>query len=138
MQSLRQTVTIAAPAGAIIETLTDAHAMSRLVGPSRVDNPGTFVWGDSRGELQHAGRDGLRMTWRMDHADWPHGFAGITVTLEPVGAKTRVRLEISGVPGHLVEEVADWWAILWQALQSHLEHRLRPRRLDLVRRRLER
>ncbi len=114
--------------------------MKRLVGPTMTEAKvgGSFRWGESAGTFTRLDREGIAASWRLDAVDWPHGQAGAEIRLTPDGHATKVNLELSGVPGDCAEEVADWWATLWSGMQNHLEHRLRPRRFESVRRILER
>lgn len=123
-QTLRQTVTFAAPPHEVFETLMDPRKHARVTGgPARISRKVGGVFSAFDGELSGTTLELIadrKIVWSWRAADWPAGHhSRATFTLSPAPTGTRLNLRQSGVPAkHAADIRAGWTEYYWKPMKA--------------------
>jgi activator of HSP90 ATPase len=129
-RTIRQTVTLAASAQDVYESLMDSKKHSEFTGcPAKISGKagGSFRAMESlRGNnIELVPAEKIVQTWQCDYDGWPRThFSTLTIRLKPAATGTRLEFAQKGVPAHCSKAIGNAWRkFYWQPLKKMLRRR---------------
>lgn len=134
-------VALEAPPAEIYEVLTSSEQHSRFTGDESFLDPvegGAFSYFGGRitGTFRELSPP-RRMIQQLRADDWPDGHTAtveLELELQAEGHRTFINVREEGIPADRLDDVRSGWAVYWDRLSIYL----RDRRLEVVRRFVER